>query len=676
MLPVDCRGAVSHPLIRLRGIMQAALARLKGETGVARNWPDTLRRIRIWGLALLVLQLLFLLVWSDVLYRHFALTGDFSVYSQAWYLIAHGHLDPYSSWLGLPFIRNDLELALWLLAPLWYIWPHSVTLLWAQDMAIVLSEGVVMTWMCELLLHSETSPRHSAHGRRPHARSLLALAGVALTVACPWIVWAVSFDFHTEAIVLLPVLLVGRSLWRGHSRSLVSWLLVSVAIGGSVGATYLLGLGLGWLAVGSSRRRLGLVVAALGLVELTAIGLFHLDHGGLSVYAYLTRNGSASSANMSQLAAGLARHPSIVASGLWKQRLDVFADVSVGGAVGVLAPFSIGIVAITLVINALATGTSMFITPAEFQNLPVFLLVPVGSVFVWARMASSRIGSLRLLAVALAALSVVNVAGWDAVWVPRAFGEFQRVPSTTAAELTRVQRLMQGSDEVIASQGVLGRLSDRSAAYALQPGTIPVISRTVWIVAVANAGIETATPADTLSAAAEAQDRLHAKLIIARAGVYAFRWETKSRSVTFHAARVLPAWTLQGAYRSTSGPSAFEIGGSRPGYVAYGDYWWVTPGNYRATATLSSTGPVFVELWNDSRSQLLDRVAVRAGPAQAVPLSAVVRQTRPATASGPWPFRIDLGPGSPTATLEIRIWSPGDETVRFYSVALGPAHRP
>ena len=58
------------------------------------------------GALLIGLQFVGLLVAGTVLYRHWDVTNDYALYSQAWYLIAHGHLDPYSTVIGHPFWKR------------------------------------------------------------------------------------------------------------------------------------------------------------------------------------------------------------------------------------------------------------------------------------------------------------------------------------------------------------------------------------------------------------------------------------------------------------------------------------------------------------------------------------------------------------------------------------------
>ena len=106
--------------------------------------------MRRLGYVVLGLQLAGFLVWSTLLYRRFALTSDFAIDHQAWFLIAHGHLHPYGTLQGFPFWQDHSEFLLWPLALLYWVWPHGVTLLWMQDLGVVGAEAVAFTWLCEI----------------------------------------------------------------------------------------------------------------------------------------------------------------------------------------------------------------------------------------------------------------------------------------------------------------------------------------------------------------------------------------------------------------------------------------------------------------------------------------------------------------------------------------------
>ena len=68
---------------------------------------DSLQKVRRIGLAVLGLKFLGFCAWSLLLYRRFALTPDFAQYQQAWYLIAHGNLNPYDTVREFRFLAES-----------------------------------------------------------------------------------------------------------------------------------------------------------------------------------------------------------------------------------------------------------------------------------------------------------------------------------------------------------------------------------------------------------------------------------------------------------------------------------------------------------------------------------------------------------------------------------------
>src|SRR5882724_2195716 len=106
--------------------------------------------LRRAGYVVLGLKLIAFGVWSATLYRHFSLTSDFAQYQQAWYLIAHGHLNPYDTVGNFTFWQNHAEFIMWPVALLYWVFPHGVLLLWLQDAGVVGAEMVAFLWLCEL----------------------------------------------------------------------------------------------------------------------------------------------------------------------------------------------------------------------------------------------------------------------------------------------------------------------------------------------------------------------------------------------------------------------------------------------------------------------------------------------------------------------------------------------
>ena len=166
-----------------------------------------------------------LLQHSWYLWDHFDLTADFGQYSQAWQQIATGHLNPYDTtyaWYyphyGYPFYQADLELIMWPLALLYWVWPHAIDLLIVQDAALAGAGLVAFRWVLEhLQLHA------------PNRRFAIVVAGAvgAVLVLQPWTYWAASYDYHSEPLAAFFVLLAGRDLWSDRRRG---WIWVALAL--------------------------------------------------------------------------------------------------------------------------------------------------------------------------------------------------------------------------------------------------------------------------------------------------------------------------------------------------------------------------------------------------------------------------------------------------------------
>ena len=113
------------------------------------------------------------------------------------------------------------------------------------------------------------------------------------------------------------------------------------------------------------------------------------------------------------------------------------------------------------------------------------------------------------------------------MWTPRARQYFLVVDAPTAVALARVADRIPAADEVIASQGVVGRFGDRQLVYPfLDTGgngqVIPVFDRPVVFV-LTSGGIESATAADTSTAVARLRE-IGAEPLGAGPGVQAFVW--------------------------------------------------------------------------------------------------------------------------------------------------------
>ena len=167
-------------------------------------------------------------------------------------------------------------------------------------------------------------------------------------------------------------------------------------------------------------------------------------------------------------------------------------------------------------------------------------------------------------------------------------------------------------------------------------------------------------------------------------GVWVFDWHPPAgvTRVQVPGLAPIPAWTTPGSGGRAvlGGP----LGGwnvtstGQRGYVVSGLAWQAMPRRYQATVRLSSTGPVNVEIWDDNDNQLLAR--------QMLPgTDGIERITVPVDATVPYrshlfagwgPFRADFISPPAGQRLELRVWSPGGETVHVYGATLAAAEPP
>lgn len=638
----------------------------------ARALIGRLALVQRIGFAVLAVQFVGFAAWSWVLWHRFALTWDFGVYHQPWWLIAHGNLDPRTSVESMPFWRNDAEFAIWPLAVLY--WPlGNVGLLWAQDAGVVLAELVAFSWICEL-----------AGGWKRHG-SWLAGAGLVLLAGSPWLWWSVSFDFHLECIAIPFALLLARDLWHGRRR--MWWWVVPVLLCGAPEAVYVLGIGAGAALCGRKYWRSGAVLAVTGVAYSGLIVLLHADNGAPLArhYGYLAAGGAAigqalrTRMTTGEMVRGIIGHPARVVSSLWAKRDDVAAAIMPGGIIGLAWRPLLPAVLVGLLSAILSAGWR-FAQPS-FQLLPVYTMLAVGTVGVLAWLGQRHART----ALVLTGVLVVQAVAWAVIWYPQVTPHWLRVSSPSAAELTRVEAMIPQSAEVIASQGVLGPFTSRPDVLALtDQRRMAVHGRVVWFVIAPHAGTELQAPVSAMALAAELAGPLHAALVSHGAGVWAFRWARPPGQTSVgvpEEAAAVPGWAAAGASgradtsgTDTAGWSATSNG--RRGYIADGMTWLEPPGSYAATVDLEPSAGTNVEVWDDNGAapQLLARRTMAASSEDQVVTMHVTAPLRSYRVfSGAGLFSARFVPAPPGQRIEIRVWSPSSGITRVYSASLKAA---
>lgn len=626
--------------------------------------PPSLWHDRLWliGAAALTLQGVGMLAWSTELWQRFALTWDYGVTYQAAWLIGHGHLLPFSTFLNTAYIRNHFELLVWLFALPVLAIPKLPVLLWIQDLCLVGAELVAWKWMCETA---------RGNGHKPW----IAVTGLLLLLLNPWAWWSISFDFHWEVIAVLFMMLAAYDLFHDRGRT---WLWVALCLlATEVAASWVMGLGLAALLAGPKWRRRGGVLVAVGAAWIVMVAMLHYDFGGslVSLYGYLAGATLGTSPSLTRLAAGVVTHPQAVLGALWQHRVDIWANVAPAGLIGLADPWVLGLVLPTLLADDLIQGNA-FSKPL-FQSVLLYVALPLGTALVLARLSQGR----RRLTVGLAALVVLNAVAWSAVWAPEIPATWLRVSPAQANLLSRATAMIPARAEVVVSQGVVGRFSDRPFTYPLIAAgqAIPLHPGQVWLVLTPDVGIELVPSADQYALIQDLAGSLHADLVLHGHGVFVFRWNVPSglpgirvpNQVRSEAAWMFPGASGVAALNEPE-PSWHLASAGRRGYVLARDYWREPPGSYIAAVTLRSSGSVIVEVWNDTGNLLLARRAlVRTAGVVTVPIPVAASAYFPPSQFSGWgPFRASSTPVPGGDRLEIRIWSPGDVAVDVSTISL------
>jgi len=504
------------------------------------------------ALALVGAQLVALILYSWYLYRRFDLLEDFAHNAQAWYLIGHGDLLPLDTVRlpTTPFLRDHFDLVMWPLSLLRVFSGSPFWLLVAQDVAVAAAELITLRWVWTLL---------TAHLAR--YRTVAGLLALVVLMANAWWYETVSYDVHLTPLALPLLVLVGYSLSQGK------WARAAIAAGfcvlfGAVVTELLLFVGIGSLVLlvaNRHRSRVGIVTAlaisaAAGGWVLVVTGVGANQASNLaSQYSYLVADNG--HAGTFALLSGVARHP-VRAWHMLSARAHAMArPLITSGVVGIFSPIGLLVSVGTLVPAALAMSPSFSSVNDSFQTLAVVPFVLVGDVMVllrldtWlgrtavgvadpgpeARRRPRRINR-RAIVWGMACLFALTALVQDGRLLVHLRQTWWTVSPSDAVALRTGLEHAPASAEVIASNGVIGRFSQRRFVYPLQlsPQTVPVKASDVVLV-IATAGNEALTHDQVAADLLFVHTQLHARRISQGQGVDTFRWVVPpgQRSLTF-----------------------------------------------------------------------------------------------------------------------------------------------
>lgn len=295
---------------------------------------------------------------------------------------------------------------------------------------------------------------------------------------------------------------------------------------------------------------------------------------------------------------------------MWRHRVNIYANISPEGIIGVFSPWSVFVSGIILLENNLVPG-SQFNYPG-FQSEPIYGLIIFGTMqmVVWLLLRRERL--LKILMVG----SVLNGAGWTTTWFPLMPQHFIHVSSSAGRVFRKIRRIIPPNAQIISSQGVGGRLAGRPYFYDVHWPVIPVRSSPVYAVIAPYAGIDVSSAAQELTYLQYLVQQRHGTIIVHQKGIWLLHLSSSMDSQISIPSQpmVLSAWAINSHVGSNifQGPlKTWHVTALRgEGYVLNKAYWRLSRGWYAAHVRLSTTGPINVEVWDATNSQLLARRTV------------------------------------------------------------------
>jgi len=314
----------------------------KGTTFIRRlvaKWRN-LGEVR-WVYLILGIQFVVMCQWSLVLLWHYSESVDFAMRYQAWWKIANGHFNPYTTPLGRFFISDHFELINWPFAPLANLWPHMGWILWVQD-AFVLSAECGAIAVLRHYLPAQWWPREWS------ATRVLTIAAAAMALS-PWTWYTVSNDVHYQTTGA-----IGLAIWflyfglkkRWFVAGFFALLTFSVA---DVAGTYIIALALSLAII---HRKSFKSLLWIGLYTLAGVmwgSVATIFHGSVGTnfavhYGYLLGPKGSSAVQhgtMVKVLIGILKHPLLAWSHFKTSLGSWFSYNSSTGFLGMLNPISI-----------------------------------------------------------------------------------------------------------------------------------------------------------------------------------------------------------------------------------------------------------------------------------------------------------------------------------------------
>ena len=379
-----------------------------------------------------------LIAWSSYQAHRFALGLDFSIYNQGTWLIAHGHLDPWSSIDGYSFVRDHFTILTWPLSIPYSIYPHPIALLVLQDLASVGAGLVAIRWILEIL---EFRMQTTSGALEVEVVAVIVCVALLAIVINPWIWQADAFDFHMEAFSALLIVLATRDFWLHRPRRALMWCGLTL-LSSDLGGLLVIGIAVSVLVAASGFRRWGAAALALGVAWTGAVhGLGFANGSNLAGYSSLVSTSPKTGpVSMFELARALTLHPTRIYDAVKAKSGLVYENAIPTGFLGLVNPWTFGVTLVVLLSTALISQ-SIFLQ-SGFQCMPAYALGLVGTVLtvvailVHGQPRSNRTMR-RGIAAAVGVLVLSQVIGLAVVMLPRTSSNWVRISSRPGQHLER-----------------------------------------------------------------------------------------------------------------------------------------------------------------------------------------------------------------------------------------------
>ena len=502
------------------------------------RWPARLTALVLCGFLFAAL-----IAVDHRLYDHFDFQVDYGIFAQAWYLISHGHPAPVSTFKQYPFLEDHFELAMWPLSTLASVVSDSEVLLVVQDLAIAGCVYLTFSWSLEL-------------AERRWSRGLLPLPlAVAIPVVVligfgtsPGVFWTAWNNVHLQPEGTLFLVLCARQLWRGSRvRTVLPWVACGLLFGDQF-ALYFVALGLAAIVRRPRHPQEGIMVVVCGVTWFFVVAAFGFGRGDLvgTNFAYLARGAryfttptGLRTESIGSILSGLVHHPSVPLHVLSLRKVDVARQLWYGGLLGIVSPWGLLAAIATTVPASLNQLPSFIDKPGSFNIFAAYPVLWFGTAQVLAWLVRARLpwrrwkGDLRvgvLLATGAAAAVLASTCVVDMPVLASVARFYQQTPPSSAPALTTALHTLSPSTEVISSQWVVGRFSQRSQVYPIAPGvSTPIVARHVAIVfATFGTNYPQITGAVTTADIAFVQHTLGAQELVRADGVTVFMWDAPS----------------------------------------------------------------------------------------------------------------------------------------------------